>query len=44
MRFWAEQPQANVREPCRRFEVSPKTAYKWINRYRDGGQDKCRVP
>lgn len=44
----AEQPQANVRELCRRFEVSPKTAYKWINRYRELGeaglQDKSRRP
>lgn len=44
----AEQPGANVRELCRRFEVSPKTAYKWINRYRELGeaglQDKSRRP
>ncbi|QEH35027.1 Integrase core domain protein [Aquisphaera giovannonii] len=30
---------ANVRELCRRFAISPKTAYKWIARHRDGGDD-----
>ena len=25
---------ANVRELCRRYGVSPKTAYKWIARFR----------
>jgi transposase InsO family protein len=38
----AEQEQANVRELCRRFQVSPKTAYKWLKRYRDGGLDALR--
>lgn len=28
---------ANVRELCRRYGVSPKTAYKWIARHRAGG-------
>lgn len=28
---------ANVRELCRRYGISPKTAYKWIARHRDGG-------
>ena len=28
----AQQPGANVRELCRRFEISPKTAYKWLQR------------
>lgn len=27
---------ANVRELCRRFEISPTTAYKWLERHRDG--------
>ncbi|TGC21174.1 IS481 family transposase, partial [Pseudomonas citronellolis] len=31
----AEQPDANVRELCRRFEISPKTAYKWLRRYQE---------
>ncbi len=26
----AIQPDANVRELCRRFGISPKTGYKWI--------------
>lgn len=28
---------ANVRELCRRFSVSPPTAYKWLRRYREAG-------
>jgi len=35
-------------ELCRRFNVSRKTAYKWIERYRAGGAeallDRCRRP
>ncbi|QDV33069.1 IS481 family transposase [Tautonia plasticadhaerens] len=30
---------ANVRELCRRYGISPKTAYKWIARHRAGGAD-----
>ena len=33
------EPQANIRELCRRFGVSPKTGYKWLGRYRAGGLD-----
>jgi len=33
----AKQPDANLRELCRRFGVSPKTAYKWLDRYAQGG-------
>jgi len=33
----ASQPAANVRELCRRFDVSPKTAYKWLARFRAHG-------
>lgn len=44
----AEQPNTNVRELCRRYGISPKTAYKWINRYRELGEtgllDKSRRP
>jgi len=29
----------NIRSLCRRYEISPKTAYKWLDRYRDGGVD-----
>lgn len=25
------------RELCRRFEISPKTGYKWVHRYHEGG-------
>ena len=35
----ASQPGANVRLLCRRFSVSPTTAYKWFERYRDGGRE-----
>jgi transposase InsO family protein len=30
---------ANLRQLCRRFSISPKTAYKWLARYRVGGAD-----
>ena len=44
----AEQPQSNVRELCRRYGISPKTAYKWLKRYREQGdpglQDRSRRP
>jgi transposase InsO family protein len=30
---------ANVRELCRRYGLSPQTAYKWIDRFREGGID-----
>jgi transposase InsO family protein len=33
----AMQKEANVRELCRRFGVSPKTGYKWIGRYATRG-------
>jgi transposase InsO family protein len=39
---------ANVRSLCRRYEISPRTAYKWISRYRKAGiealQDRSRRP
>lgn len=44
----ASQPESNIRELCRRFEISPKTAYKWLARYRQQGpsglQDRSRQP
>lgn len=44
----AEQPQSNVRELCRRYGISPKTAYKWLNRHREHGeaglQERSRRP
>ena len=35
----AMQPGANRRELCRRFKISPKTAYKWLGRYKLAGQE-----
>jgi transposase InsO family protein len=43
----AGKPDANVRQLCRRFGVSPKTAYKWIARHRAGDEllaDRSRRP
>jgi transposase InsO family protein len=44
----ASAPGANVRRLCRRFGVSPKTAYKWIQRYQQNGgaglHDRSRRP
>ena len=33
----AAAPEANIRELCRRFHLSSRTAYKWIARYVQGG-------
>ncbi len=30
---------ANIRELCRRFRISPTTAYKWLKRHEDGGRE-----
>ena len=44
----ASQEGANVRQLCRRFEVSAKTAYKWLARFRADGnaglEDRSRRP
>lgn len=44
----AQQPQSNVRELCRRYGVSPKTGYKWLERFNDLGDeglhDQSRKP
>jgi transposase InsO family protein len=44
----AMKPGANRRELCRRFKISPKTAYKWLGRYKlqgdEGLQDRSRRP
>jgi transposase InsO family protein len=44
----ASQEGVNVRELCRRFEVSAKTAYKWLARFRAAGaaglEDHSRRP
>ena len=34
---FASQQDANMRELCRRFGVSPTTGYKWLGRYRAEG-------
>ncbi|MDU9416623.1 helix-turn-helix domain-containing protein, partial [Pseudomonas sp. zfem005] len=33
----AQHPQSNIRELCRRYGISPKTAYKWLERYQELG-------
>lgn len=44
----AEAPRANIRELCRRFNISPTTGYKWLDRYqvaqRSGLQERSRKP
>ena len=44
----ASQPGSNRRQLCRRFKVTPKTAYKWLKRYANEGseglQDRSRRP
>ena len=35
----AAQPGVNLAALCRRFEISRKTAYKWLERFRQEGQD-----
>lgn len=44
----AADPGANVRELCRRYRVSPTTAYKWLGRFdetgRPGLEDRSRRP
>jgi len=34
----ATSPGANVAELCREYEISRKTGYKWLDRYRTGGE------
>jgi transposase InsO family protein len=41
----AAVPGANIRELCRRFQISPTTAYKWITRdASEGYGDRSRRP
>ncbi|TKJ66960.1 IS481 family transposase, partial [Pseudomonas koreensis] len=35
----ARQEGANVRQLCRRFNISPSTAYKWLNRFENLGEE-----
>ncbi|MGE6821308.1 transposase [Pseudomonas soli] len=32
----ARQPDANIRELCRRFSISPQSGYKWLRRFCSG--------
>lgn len=45
---FASQEGANIRELCRRYEISPPTAYKWLKRYKEMGdvglEDQSRKP
>src|SRR5689334_7605313 len=45
---FAMRESANIRDLCRRFGISPQTAYKWLERYRQGGleglNDRSRRP
>ncbi|GHU14324.1 hypothetical protein FACS189441_3710 [Betaproteobacteria bacterium] len=34
---FAQQEEANIRGLCRRFGVSPATAYKWLHRFQERG-------
>ena len=38
----AQQPNVNKRELCRRFGISAKTGYKWLDRFQREGQDGLR--
>ncbi len=44
----AHQPDANIRELCRRFSISPQTGYKWLKRFEQDGwvglQERSRRP
>jgi transposase-like protein len=44
----AQSPDANIRALCRRFNVSPKTAYELLRRFRTAGEqgllDRSRRP
>ncbi|MFN0159109.1 MAG: IS481 family transposase [Bacteroidota bacterium] len=44
----AMNESSNIRSLCRRYAISPKTGYKWIDRYREAGakalEDRSRRP
>jgi len=44
----AQQPESNFSQLCRRFGISCKTGYKWLQRYRESGAsglaDRSRRP
>ena len=37
------KPRTNIRELCRRYEVGPTIAYKWMARYRSEGVAGWRI-
>lgn len=45
---YARQPDANIRQLCQRFGISPKTGYKWLGRVDEAGRvglaDRSRRP
>lgn len=38
----ASSDEANIRELCRRFGISAKTGYKWLNRFKESGDQGLR--
>lgn len=38
----ANQPESNVRDLCRLFEISAPTGYKWMDRYAVEGDEGLR--
>lgn len=36
---FAQQADCNISELCARFNISRKTGYKWLNRFREAGDD-----
>jgi transposase InsO family protein len=38
----ASAANANIRELCRRFKISPTTGYKWLERYQNSGEAGLR--
>ncbi|BAN99046.1 CP4-6 prophage [Plautia stali symbiont] len=46
--LFASQDGANIHELCRRYGISPATAYKWLRRWEEEGpsglKDRSRAP
>ncbi len=44
----SQQEESNISQLCKRFDISRKTGYKWIKRYKEGGvenlQDRSKKP
>lgn len=38
----AAKENANMRALCRRYKISPTTGYKWLGRYRSGGEEALK--